>query len=90
MSAKDESPGADILRRAIASMRRETEMVQLPPGITIHAIERTQSFGEMRKLEGDLIVELPDRSLHRITGAEVSEWNEALAPFVKHWRLPEE
>jgi phage baseplate assembly protein gpV len=45
-------------------------------------------LGEDRQLAGHLIVELPDGSMHRITGAEMTAWNEALSGFVRRWRLP--
>jgi len=62
---------------------------QLPAGITIHAIEECQTFGDRKTLRGVLIVEEADGSLHRITGREMSDWNESLSPFLKKWRLPD-
>lgn len=63
---------------------------RLPPGTIVHAVTGSIPLGGDRELTGELIVELPNGSLHRITGAEMSEWNEALATFVKQWRLPDE
>lgn len=61
---------------------------RLPAGITVHAINMTEYLGTPRELEGQLIVEMPDSSLHKLTGAEMTEWNEALVDFVANWRLP--
>ncbi|RYG18599.1 hypothetical protein EON82_22425 [bacterium] len=61
----------------------------LPPGVTVHAIETAVTMGEDRLIMGHLIVELPDGSMHRITGAEMSAWNDALSHFVQKWRLDE-
>lgn len=63
---------------------------KLPPGVTIHAIEGATPLGTQRELAGELIVEMPDGSMHRITGAEMTEWNEALSGFIKRWRLAED
>jgi len=63
---------------------------RLPRGTIVHAITGAIPLGGHRELTGELIVELPNGALHRITGAEMSEWNEALSPFVKRWRLPAE
>ena len=62
----------------------------LPPGVTVHAIESAVTMGEDRAIMGHLIVEMPDGSIHRITGAEMSEWTAALSDFVQKWRLDAE
>jgi hypothetical protein len=80
---------ADILQHAIEASQRRNGVGKLPDGITIHAIERTQTFGPKRSLEGELVVELEDGSLHRISGEEMANWSDALGPFVKQWRLPD-
>lgn len=60
---------------------------RLPPGVVVHAITGSIPLGGDRELTGELIVELPDGTLHKITGAEMSEWNAALSGFVKRWRI---
>jgi len=62
----------------------------LPPGVTVHAIEQAVTMREDRAIVGHLIVEMPDGSMHRITGAEMSDWTEALSDFVQEWRLDED
>ena len=61
----------------------------LPPGVTVHAIEQAVTIGEDRPILGHLIVEMPDGSMHRITGAEMTEWANRLSDFVQNWRLDE-
>lgn len=73
----------------MARGRVGTNMRRLPPGVTVYAINEATTLGERRQVVGHLIVELPDGSLHRLTGAEMSAWNEALSGFVKRWRLDE-
>lgn len=63
---------------------------KLPPGVTVHAVDRSLPLGEERRLAGHLIVELADGSMHRITGAEMTEWNEALSGYVRRWRISDE
>lgn len=47
-----------------------------------------ECFGVPRSL-GSLIVEMPNGSLHKLTGAETSECNEALGDFVTGWKRPQ-
>jgi hypothetical protein len=61
----------------------------LPPGVTLHAIESAVTMGVDRPIIGHLIVEMPDGSMHRITGAEMTEWADQLSDFVQNWRLDE-
>jgi hypothetical protein len=61
----------------------------LPPGVTVHAIESAVTLGQDRPIMGHLIVEMPDGSMHRITGAEMAEWTDPLSEFVQKWRLDE-
>lgn len=61
----------------------------LPQGVTVHAIEQAVTLGKDRPIVGHLIVEMPDGSLHRITGGEMAEWTEALSAFVQKWRVDE-
>jgi hypothetical protein len=75
-----------ILQAAIEKQPDSIARRKLPPGVTIHAIERATTLGSPRTIEGQLLVELPDGSLHRLTGPEMAEWNDALAPFVKSWK----
>jgi len=58
--------------------------------VTVHAIESAITMGEDRPIMGHLIVEMQDGSMHRITGAEMTDWTEALSHFVQKWRLVEE
>lgn len=92
MNEDAESKKLKLLQKVIeASERKEgrSQMSRLPKEITIHAIERTQTFGAKKPLEGEVIVELPDGSLHRLTGKEASDWSDAIGPFLRQWRLPE-
>lgn len=62
----------------------------LPPGVTVHAIESAVTMGEDRPITGHLVVEMPDGAMHRITGAEMAAWTDALSDFVRNWRLDED
>jgi len=64
------------------------ERIGMGSGVTVHLIERAEAVGPGRGLEGCMIVEAADGSLHRMTGAELVAFAER-NPWVKRWRLEE-
>ena len=59
------------------------------PDKTVHAIEKVDTFGPGRSLQGYLIVEELDGSLHRITGAELVAFAALNPRFVQTWQCEE-
>ncbi len=59
------------------------------PGKTVHAIEKTDTFGPGQSLQGFLIVEEADGSLHKMTGKELAAFGVLNPRFIAKWDIEE-
>jgi hypothetical protein len=63
--------------------------VPLGNGLTVHVIASAEAVGPGRSIAGNLVVEKPDGSMRRITGAELVAFVER-NPWVKRWRIEDD
>ena len=78
----------EILNEIKVRQVKETTIAPTKDGRTFHAVERADTFGSAKSIEGYILVENTDGTFHRLTGKELSELNETNPEFLKHWKLP--
>jgi len=86
MPEKSDLP-SQILDRVIATIRKKEEIGPLNKSETLHVVQRADSFGVGKPIEGTILVETSDGTIHRLSGAELSILNEKYPEFLKQWRL---
>ena len=79
--------GPEILNEVAARQKKRLTIASTSDGRTFHTIERADSLGVGKSIEGCILVEVAYGSFHRITGKELSELNETSPDFLKHWKL---
>src|SRR5688572_21299151 len=79
--SQEDNTALEILRAVAERARKRDSVEPLDPGTAIHLIEQSRTIGQERSLEGNILVERPDGSFHRISGRELAELAERFPEF---------